>query len=85
MKKLRPIEAFYKHCQEIAGPSSLDLAIASLNVEVLTSLLQAFYVHIGNLAPITPASQYKWSAATQFILDVANLRLNIPSSRDELD
>lgn len=56
-KKLRYIEAFYRHSQEIASPSLLDLdsAIARLDVEQLTSLLQAYYVHVTNSNPITPA------------------------------
>jgi len=84
-KKLRYIEALFKHSQEIADPSFLDSAIAGLNVEQLTSLLQAYYIHVSNSAPITPASQYKWSSATQFVSDIADLRLNIPYTLDELD
>lgn len=84
-KKLRNVEALYKHCQEIADSSHLDSALAGLNVEQLTSLLQAYYVHLSNSAPITPASQYKWSSAVQFVLDLANLRLHNQSSRDEVD
>jgi integrase len=84
-KKLRYIEALYKHCHEIADPFILDSALASLNVEQLTSLLQAYYIQVSNSAPITPASQYKWSSATQFVSKIADLRLNIPCTRDELD
>jgi integrase len=83
-KKLRYVDAFYKHAQEIAE-SRLDSAIAGLDVEQLSSLLQGYYTHIGNSAPITPASQYKWSSATKFISDLADLRLHISSSRDEND
>jgi hypothetical protein len=86
-KKLRYIEALYSHSQEIAGPSfpDLDSAIARMDVEQLTSLLQAYYVHVANSNPISCASQYKWSSATKFVLAVANLRLNAPSSREEID
>jgi len=84
-KKLQNIEALYKHSQEIGHPSLLDSAIADLNVEQLTSLLQAYYVHVSNSAPITPASQYKWSSATKFVSEIADLRLNIPGTREELD
>jgi len=84
-KNLRYIDSLYKHCQEIADPSLLDSAIAGLDVEQLTSLLQAYYVHVSNSAPITPASQYKWSSAIRFISKIADLRLNIPCSRDQLD
>lgn len=58
-KKLRYIEALYSHSHEIASPSLLDLdsAIARMDVEQLTSLLQAYYIHVSNSAPITPASQ----------------------------
>lgn len=68
-KKLRYIEALYSHSGEIAGPSLLDIdsAIARLDVEQLTSLLQAYYVHLANSTRITPASQRNWSSAIQFV------------------
>lgn len=84
-KNLRYIDSLYKHCQEIADPSLLESAMAGLDVEQLTSLLQAYYVHVSSSDPITPASQYKWSSAIRFVSKIADLRLNIPWSRDQLD
>jgi hypothetical protein len=57
-KKLRYIESLYKHCQEIADPSLLDSAITSLDVEQLSSLLQAYYIHLSNPGPL----QAPWQA-----------------------
>src|SRR4051794_39064509 len=74
------------HSQEIAGPSlpDFDSAIARIDVEQLTSLLQSHSVDVANSNPIPPASQYKWSSAVQFVLDLANLQLNSPCTREEI-
>jgi len=58
-KKLSHLESFYQHAEESLGPGGLDDALASFDVDALSSALEGFYLAIRNRPPITPASEEK--------------------------
>ena len=82
-KKLAGIDALYEFSEECSGLGALDDAIAALDVEALSGILEGFYLTIKNNPPITTASEIRWQSALQFVLDSIR-RLDRVSDRWEL-
>jgi len=66
-KKLSHIEGFYQHAEHSLGPGGLDDALASFDVDALSTALEAYFLTVRNRPPITRASEERWQAALQFV------------------
>jgi hypothetical protein len=66
---LAGIDAFYVHVETIHGADVLDRLLADLDVETLSSALEAFLVREHNLAAVEQrATSRRWMAASRFVL-----------------
>jgi integrase len=79
-KKLAGIDGLYRYSEEYHGSGYLDDALASLNEDALGDTLEGFFFSIKNRPPITPASEERWQAALQFVIDIIR-RLGRSSDR----
>jgi integrase len=79
---LAGIDAFYVHVETIHGADVLDRLLVDLDVETLSSALEAFLVREHNLAAVEQrATSRRWVAASRFVL--STLR-NIAAIRGKL-
>jgi integrase len=75
VKQFRYLEAFYEFSDQLKGSGSLDDAIASINIELLGEILEAYFIAIQNQSSVNKSSEHKWQAAFQFVRDIV-LRLS---------
>lgn len=75
IKQFRHLEAFYEFSDQLKGSGSLDEAIASINIEMLGEILEAYFIGIQNRSIVNKSSQLKWQTAFQFVRDIV-LRLS---------
>lgn len=66
-KKLSHLESFYRHADKSLVPGGLDDALASFDVDALSSALEGYFLTIRNSLSITPACEERWQAALQFV------------------
>lgn len=79
---LAGIDAFYVHVETIHGADVLDRLLADLDVEALSSALEAFLVREHNLAAVEQrATSRRWMAACRFVLGTVR---NIAAARGKL-
>lgn len=73
------IDAFYNHVADMYGDDVLDRLLADLNIDAITSGLEAFLVREHNLAAVGQRDiGVRWSAASQFVLSTVR---NIAAAR----
>lgn len=68
-KKLRQLDAFYRHTDSQLGNGGLDNALADFDVEVLRNALETYFLSIRNSPTITSASEERWQLAVQFVCE----------------
>lgn len=69
-KVLSHVEALYQFSETLHGPGLLDDALASVDIEMLGELLEAYFVSIRNLPNINEAAELKWQTAFRFVSDI---------------
>jgi integrase len=69
-KKLGHLESFYQHADEALGVGKLDDALAELDVEVICSALEAYFLTLRSRS-LTAASEDRWQGALQFVTETA--------------
>jgi integrase len=79
-KKLSGIDALYRYAEECHGTGHLDDALAAFSEDALGDVLEGYFFRIKNRPPITAASEERWQAALQFVLDTVR-RLGRTSER----
>lgn len=79
---LAGIDAFYAHVETIHGADVLDRLLVDLDVETLSSALEAFLVRAHNLAAVEQrVASRRWMAASRFVLGTVR---NIAATRGKL-
>jgi integrase len=79
---LAGIDAFYAHVETIHGADVLDRLLVELDIEALSSALEAFLVREQNLAAVEQrAIGRRWVAASRFVLSTVR---NIAAARGKL-
>jgi integrase len=84
-KKLSYLESFYCHADESLGTGGLDDALASFDVDALSSALEGYFLIIRNRPPITPASEERWQAALQFVTNTVQRLTRTSMPLEQLD
>jgi len=67
-KKLSQIESFYHHADEVLGAGKLDDALAELDVDVICSALEAYFLVLRSRS-LTGAAEDRWQGALQFVTE----------------
>jgi integrase len=79
---LAGIDAFYAHVEAIHGDDILDRLLVDLDIDALSSALEAFLVREQNLATVEQrAVGRRWVAASRFVLSTVR---NIAAARGKL-
>jgi integrase len=68
-KKLRRVEALYRHADDVLGYGVLDDALANVDVDKLCSCLESYYLVLKGL-PVSSARDDQWQAALLFVTSV---------------
>ncbi len=72
LKNLGNLENFYRYVEATIGAASLDDALASCDLDPLFDVLEGYFFALKNRPPITAATEDKWQAAVQFVIDTAH-------------
>lgn len=70
IKKLRSIECLYQHADNLLGASALDDALGSLDDEVLSKILESWFMSLRNHAAGTKNDEVLWNTGTGFVFSV---------------
>lgn len=70
IKKLRCIECLYQHADNLLGASALDTALGSLDDEVLSKILESWFMSLRNRATGTKNDEVLWHTGTGFVFSV---------------
>ncbi len=84
-KKLTHLDSFYRQSDHLLGLGGLDGALADLNVEALCSALEAYYLSLRNRANVTPATEERWQAALQFVIETVQRLTRSSLAMQQLD
>lgn len=67
-KKLGQLESFYHHADETLGVGKLDDALAEVNVDIICSALEAYFLALRSHS-LTAAAEDRWQRALQFVTE----------------
>lgn len=65
--KIKHIEALYQHADTLCG--QFDDALSALNLDVISTVLESFFVTLRNVPKPTNTAQARWNAAFHFVKD----------------
>lgn len=68
-KKLRYLETLYTYADDVYGPSALDNAIGEVDMDLLGTLLEGYFVALRNRPVITGETELQWQTALKFVMD----------------
>ncbi|AVJ28145.1 site-specific integrase [Achromobacter spanius] len=70
IKKLRCIEALYRHADNLYGESSLDAALGTFDEEALANILESWFVVIRNQSDGMAGDEKRWRTGLTFVTTV---------------
>lgn len=70
IKKLRCIEALYRHADNLYGESSLDAALGTFDEEALANILESWFVAIRNQSDGMAGDEMRWRTGLTFVTTV---------------
>ncbi len=65
-KKLRLIDTFYEYSEQYFGYGKLDQILASIDVDSICQLCEAYFLYIQNNNTSPEISEIKWQTALDF-------------------
>jgi integrase len=68
--KLRHIEDLYVYADSIGGYGFLDDALASLNITIMSEVIEGYFITLCNKPNRTNSDETRWKTAYEFISDV---------------
>lgn len=74
-KQLSYVESLYQFSENSRHLGALDDAIARVDIEMLSDILESYFISIRNQPNVTPSTQLRWRVAYQFLKDTI-LRLS---------
>lgn len=72
-KKLRLIDTFYEYSEQYFGYGKLDQILASIDVDSICQLCEAYFLHIQNNNTSPEISEIKWQTALDFLLNTLRM------------
>ncbi|WP_271009427.1 tyrosine-type recombinase/integrase [Paucibacter sp. B51] len=82
-ERLGHIEALYQYT-ELAGGGCLDDALSELDVDVLSSALESFFISLRNIPVPTSRALKRWNAAFHFVRDTCDRIASNPFAPDRM-